>query len=353
MKLLRTLTLTLTLTLILTSLLSACQRDAAQHASEDGGPEQYVIEDGGVGLTREELQYLVKLWSPDMIDAAIKDPGDRIELLNMALASKKLAALATTIPASDDPEAYWKQVFTVRSIQARYAVNHFVDAIEVPDLTALAAERYQTEKDKFALVPEERYSSHILLQCEPGACDRDARRIEARKILDQLEAGADFRELAGKYSEDPGSKDKGGQFDRWLKMGDPNIAPHYLGGLFEIAKVGDYSGIVDTRYGLHIIRLDDLRPAHHKPYEEVKEAIIASLRSEYVKLAAKQYDAGFRLTDKAVIDNAAVDEILSPYKAEPAAPADAELAAPVDADRAASADAETSAPVDSAAKESN
>ncbi len=80
-------------------------------------------------------------------------------------------------------------------------------------MTALAAERYQTEKDKYALVPEERYSSHILLLCEPGVCDRDARRVEAQKILDELKAGADFRELAGKYSEDPGSKDEGGQFD--------------------------------------------------------------------------------------------------------------------------------------------
>jgi hypothetical protein len=315
----------------MTLLLSACQQGAEeQHATPDGGAEPYVIEDGGVGLTREELQYLVKLWSPDMTEAAIKDPGDRIELLNMALASKKLAALAATIPASDNPEAYWKQVFSVRTIQARYAVNHFVDGIEVPDMTALAAERYQTEKDKYALVPEERYSSHILLLCEPGVCDRDTRRVEAQKILDELKAGADFRELAGKYSEDPGSKDEGGQFDAWLTMGTPNVAPQYLGGLFEIAEVGGYSGIVDTRFGLHIIRLDDMRPAHHKPYEEVKDAIIGSLRTEYIKLAAKQYDAGFRLTDKAVIDNAAVEEILAPYKVESIAPADAEPIAPAD-----------------------
>nr|MBP6683007.1 peptidylprolyl isomerase [Halioglobus sp.] len=262
-----------------------------------------------------------------------------------ALASKKLAALAPTIPASDNPDAYWKQVFSIRSVQSRYVVNHFIDGIEVPDMTALAAERYQTEKDKYALVPEERYSSHILLLCPPGECDRDARRVEARKILDELKAGADFRQLAGKYSEDPGSKDKGGQFDQWLKMGQPNVAAHYVGAVFELEKVGDHSDIVDTRFGLHIVRLDDLRPAHHKPYEEVKDAIIASLRSEYIKLAAKEFDGRFRLTDKAVIDNAAVDEILAPQKAESAAPADAEPAA--------SADAASVAPADSAAKESN
>ncbi len=50
----------------MTLLLSACQQGAEQPATQDSGAESYVIEDGGVGLTREELQYLVKLWSPDM-----------------------------------------------------------------------------------------------------------------------------------------------------------------------------------------------------------------------------------------------------------------------------------------------
>lgn len=276
--------------------------------------EAYVIEDQGVGLTREELEYLVKLfWSPDMREAASRDPGDRIELLNMALASKKLAAQADTIPAEDNPDAYWRYVFTLRSIQQRYVVSHFMAGIEVPDMSALAAERYLTEKDKYALVPEERYASHILLLCEPGACDRDARRVEAEKILEELRAGADFREMATKYSEDPGSKNKGGQFDRWLTMGTKQVDPYFLGGVFEIDRVGDISGIVDTRFGLHIIRLDDLRETHYKPFEEVRDTIIATLRKEYIELATKRFDAGYRLTDKAYIDDAAVQEILAPY----------------------------------------
>jgi hypothetical protein len=249
-----------------------------------------------------------------MREAAIKDAGDRLELLNMALASKKLAAMVDKAPPQDDPEAYWKMVFSIRAMQSNYVVNRFIESVEMPDMSELASERYNTERDKYALVPEERLSSHILLVCAAGACDRNARRVEAQEILDQVRAGGDFGDLATRYSEDPGSKGKGGQFQQWLKLGQANVDPHFVGAVFDIDEVGGYSGIVDTRFGLHIIRLDDLRAAHYKPYEEVREQIIADLRKEYIQLSAKKFDADFRFTDKVFIDGAALDEILAPYR---------------------------------------
>ncbi len=274
-----------------------------------------VVEDQGVGLSREELEYLVKLWGPDMQQAAANDAGDRIELLNMAVASKKLAAMAPAAPPEDgDAEAYWRLQFSIRSAQSKYVVQQYLASLDIPDMSALAAERYETQKDKYALVPEARLSSHILLQCAAGSCDRAPRRIEAEKILAELEAGADFGELAARYSEDKANKDKGGRFDRWLTMGETTIAPQYLGALFEIEKVGGRSGIVDTRFGLHIIQLDGIEEAHYKPYPEVKDQIIATLRKEFLDLSAKQFDAGFRFSDETYIDAEAVEEILAPYK---------------------------------------
>ena len=274
-----------------------------------------VVEDQGVGLSREELEYIVKLWSPDMQQAAANDAGDRIELLNMALANKKLAAMAPeAMPGEGDAEAYWRLQLNIRNMKSQYVVKQYLASLDIPDMSALAEERYETQKDKYALVPEKRLSSHILLLCAPGGCDRDARRVEAEKILAELEAGADFGELATRYSEDPGSKGQKGRFDRWLAMGEPQVDPYFLGAVFELKDVGDHSGIVDTRFGLHIIQLDGIKEAHYKPFEEVRDQIIATLRKEYVDLAAKQFDAGFRFTDETYIDSEAVEEILAPYK---------------------------------------
>lgn len=273
-----------------------------------------VVVDEGVALTREELTFMVSKWTPDMQQAAANDIGDRVELLNMALAKKKLAARASSIPREDNPEAYWLKELTIANIQSDYVMKHYIANLDVPDMSELAAERYLTQKDKYALVSEERYASHILLQCQPGACDRDARRIEAEEILAELQAGADFRELATQYSEDPGSKNKGGQFDRWIKLGAKDVDPHFVGGVYEIEQKGDISDIVDTRFGLHIIRLDDIHEAYYKPFEEVEGQIIASLKQEYIELSAKELDAQLRISDKAYIDGDAMEEIFAPYK---------------------------------------
>ena len=274
-----------------------------------------VVEDSGVGLSREELEYIVKSWSPDMQQAAANDAGDRIELLNMALAGKKLAAMAPDAPPEDgDSEAYWRLQFSIRNAQSKYVVQQYLSSLDIPDMSELAAERYETQKDKYALVPEMRMASHILLLCTPGSCDREARRVEAEQILAELEAGADFGELAGKYSDDKASKDKGGRFDRWVKLGEAQVDPHFVAGMYEIENVGDHSGIVDSRFGLHIIQLDGIEEAHYKPYEEVKDQIIATLRKEYIDLSAKEFDAGVRFTEDTYIDTGVVEEILAPYK---------------------------------------
>ncbi|MEM1153886.1 MAG: peptidylprolyl isomerase [Pseudomonadota bacterium] len=275
-----------------------------------------VVEDQGVALSSDELAFIVESWTPDMREAALRDGGDRVELLNMALASKKLASQALDVDPQSDPEGYWRLQLGIRNLQSQFVVRRYLGSLDIPDMSELAAERYETQKDLFALVPEQRYSSHLILLCPAGGdCDRDARRGEAAAILAELEAGADFKELVAKYSEDPRSKDSGGVFDQWLELGQPNVDPYYIGAVFEIDEVGGHSQVVDTKFGLHIVQLDDLRPEHYKPFDEVKDNIVGALTKQYIELAAKEFDARFRFSEDVVIDDAAVEEILMQYNA--------------------------------------
>ena len=291
---------------VLSCLLVWCLADIAAAAN--------VIEDQSVGMSRQELESLVKYWTPDMQKAAANNLGDRVELLNMALTNKKIAHEADSISPDADPDAYWRLVFTIRNLKRQFVVKRFMDSLEVPDMSELAKERYESEKKKYAFVLEERSTSHILLLCPPGQCVRAERRPDAEKILAELKAGANFEELVTAYSEDPGSKDKGGKFDKWMKLGEANVAPHYTGGAFSIEQVGGYSDIVETQFGFHIIRLDGIREEYFKPYSEVKEQIIAALEQEYRNLSAKEFDAGFRISDEAFIDGPAMEAIFAPYK---------------------------------------
>jgi hypothetical protein len=276
---------------------------------------EYVIEDDGVGMSLQELTELVKYWTPEMQQAAANDRGDSIELLNMALANKKIAREADKVTREANPELYWANQFRIRNVERQFVVTNFMNDIEVPDLSPLARERYLTEKDKYALIPEERLSSHILVLCKPPECNRAAKQPEVEEILVELQSGAVFEDLVIKYSQDPGSRDKGGKFNRWLKKGTySDVSPDYHEAVFKIDQVGDYSPVVESGFGFHIIRLDELRERAYKPYEEVRRAVIIDLYKEYKSLAAKEFDARYRLTDDALIDDAALDELFSPFR---------------------------------------
>jgi peptidyl-prolyl cis-trans isomerase C len=289
---------------------------------------QNIIEDTGVSMSRQELEQWITHWTPQMKKAAAIDRGDRIELLSMALASKKIAMEADTVNPDNDPEAYWEMQFAIRNVQRSYVTAQYMKNLEIPDMAALAEEQYKAEKDKYAHVPEVRSSSHILVACQAGSgCDIKAKKAVAQGILDQLLAGADFEALVEQFSEDPGSKGRGGKFDKWIRMGEPNVSPPYVGALFEIDEIGGYSDVTTTQFGFHIIRLDGIEKSYYKPFEEVRASIIATLEYEYKKLAAKEFDGRYRLTEQALLDDKALDEIFAPYQ-----PADPVVAAPAEVD---------------------
>lgn len=275
---------------------------------------QNVIEDQGVGMTAQELEYIVKYWTPQMRESAATDMGDRFELLNMAMANKKIALEAKKFTPEKNGKRYWANQLILRNTERKFVVDNYMANLKIPDMSKLAREKYLTNPDKYGLVPEARKVSHILLRCSPPACDRAERKKEAAEIFALLESGSEFEALAQKYSEDPGSKDKGGKFDKWLHPGTQKVEPYFLQAALSMDKLGEHSDLVDSNFGIHIIRLDEIREKSYLPFDEVEEAIIADLKQEYKILAAKEFDARFRLTDETYIDKAAMEKIFSQYQ---------------------------------------
>jgi peptidyl-prolyl cis-trans isomerase C len=275
---------------------------------------QVVIEDQGVSLTQGELEYIVTNgWNNQMIQSAVNNEDDRLELLNNILIMKKIAQEADNI--SPDTEAYWRLSTTLMKAKRKAVLTAYMASLEVPDMSALAAERYEAQKEDYARVREHRTSSHILFAGVPGSSREDI-EVEAQAVLDELRAGANFEEMVLAHSDDPGTKAKKGKFNKWMKQGDVGVAGPYSLGLFQIGQEGEYSELVNTKFGIHIIRLDGVREAYFKPYEEVKENIIADLEAEYRTLSFKDYNGGFNMTEDVYINGAAIDEILAPYAAK-------------------------------------
>jgi len=112
---------------------------------------------------------------------------------------------------------------------------------------------YKTMKDSLPKRGTSVELSHILLTVKPGKAAKEAAYERISKILKQIKAGADFSEMAKKYSEDPGSAPKGGDLG-YVKRGD--FVRDFEEAAFKL-KAGQISGIVETKFGYHIIQMID------------------------------------------------------------------------------------------------
>ncbi|RLQ23691.1 hypothetical protein DWB85_00610 [Seongchinamella sediminis] len=274
--------------------------------------ETTVVRDGDVSLSREELAHRVDGWTGQMRESALADPGDRLELINMEVVNKKLALAGAEIVAAD-PQLRLQLQSVVERFQRDILLRHHRDNMDYPDFSKLAREQYDLNPRKYALIPERRMSSHILF-ASPVGQPRDEVLAQAAEVLEQLRAGADFEEAVAEYSEEPGAAEKKGKVDRWMKLGEKGISPPYSEGLFNIGAVGEYSDLVQTQFGVHIIRLDGIQEESFKPFEEVAAEIEKQLRDEYTGLEMKAFVTRFNMTDEVEIDQAAIDEILAPYQ---------------------------------------
>jgi parvulin-like peptidyl-prolyl isomerase len=280
----------------------------SQAASSDS---DWVVRDDGVAISRAEFEAALSGMPEKVRQRAAQDLGDRLELISGMLESRKLAAKAEQLTPED--EGYWDLHFKLIAAKQTFMFQRDLDAIRVPNAEALAQEWYRTQKDKYAKVPETRASSHILFASPPGL-PRDELRKTANAVLDQLRAGADFGDMVAAYSEDPGSKARNGSLDQWIRLGERSITPPYSGALFDIAEVGGYSEVTDSQFGLHIIRLDGIREAGYKEYEEVRSDIFNDILAEFRRLAAAEVRSRYRITDDAFIDGAAMEALFAPYK---------------------------------------
>ena len=131
---------------------------------------------------------------------------------------------------------------------------------------------YDKNPDKFK-TPETFTARHILLSSKdgltPDAKDLSEEELKAKvlKAQEALKGGKKFEDVAKEFSDDPGSKEKGGLYE--------NIAFGSFVPEFEIAvraqKLGEVGEPVKSQYGYHLIVVDKLTPSELQPFEAAKE----------------------------------------------------------------------------------
>ena len=144
---------------------------------------------------------------------------------------------------------------------------------KVTDQDVLA---YYTQNQSQYGSPESRDVRHILIarkSSDGKTVDFEASKARAEEIYAELEAGGDFKSLAKANSDDPGSKDSGGE----LTITRGQTVPEFDKVSFEL-KEGEVSKPVKTTYGYHVIEaLSPVRPAKVTPLAKVRASIRTTL----------------------------------------------------------------------------
>jgi len=212
--------------------------------------------------------------------------------------SKFLKAVSITQPALEsffkkDPARYEQK----EQRQVRYVLITPDDVRSQVNISDDEMKPYYTAHLADYRVPDRVKAAHILFKTN-GKTPAEDKALEktAQEVLAKIKAGADFGQMAKKYSEDT-SASNGGVIG-WIVHGQ--TVKEFEDVAFAM-KPGQVSGLVHTSYGIHIIKVLDKQTAHLETFDEVKDSIRSTLMAQ--KLA--QVEQGYS------------DKLDSEFKANP------------------------------------
>ena len=207
------------------------------------------------------------------------------EDVNLAYVSINASECETEVNATEQDltlwyESYNENYMTEPQTKLRYLALKESD-IDDANVTDPEIEAYYKDHKNEYEVKERRRARHILLKISEGADEDSIETIQkkAKKIRDRIENGEDFANLAKENSGDAGSAENGGElgfFSRGM------MVKPFEEAVFSM-KEGEVSKPVLTRFGWHIIELEEIEPGRVKSLTEVKNSIATRLKDQKAK----------------------------------------------------------------------
>ena len=193
--------------------------------------------------------------SPEL-RAAVRDELNTRELLAREARKKNL---------QNNAEVKQQMDLAAQTVLVRAYVSEWVRNNPIPD----AELRKEYDAIKTQIGEKEYKVAHILVEKED----------EAKQIVTELQKGAKFDEIAKARSKDPGSKDRGGDLD-W--NAPANFVKPFGDAMVKTEKGKFTPQPVQTQFGWHVIRVDDVRDAKVPPFEEVKGQLSQRMQAQWL-----------------------------------------------------------------------
>nr|WP_321466526.1 SurA N-terminal domain-containing protein [uncultured Desulfobulbus sp.] len=208
---------------------------------------------------------------------------------------------ADKVEVTDDALKTWYEAHklnykTAPQVKLAYLSFAYADAAKSEAVSDEDLQAYYQAHLANYQVPEKRRARHILFRVEEDASDevKAAKKAEAQKVLEQIRQGADFAAMAQKYSDDS-SKERGGDLGFFSRG---QMVPAFEDSSFSL-KPGEVSQVVETPFGYHLIKVEEVQPEKTRGFAEVKEDIRQQLaqkdaQSTAFKNASTTYEAIIR-----------------------------------------------------------
>jgi len=247
-----------------------------------------------------------------------------------AVAEKRLEDAKTRLGSEEDLNRQLKLMGATREqVLAQWTDNAIAESVVRRELKVNVTDEdvkkfYEDNPARFEQEEMVRASHILLLTTDPKTRaalsdeQKAAKRKQAEDLLKRAKAGEDFAKLAKEHSEDPGSKDKGGEY----QFPRGRMVPEFETTAFAL-QTNQISDIVTTEYGYHIIKLHEKIPARKLEFTKVAPDIKEGLTGQALQKQLPDYIA--KLKTEAGVE--ILDEKLKAVEL-PAMPADAGQAKP-------------------------
>jgi peptidyl-prolyl cis-trans isomerase C len=278
-------------TLLFMALLSFQARTWSQPPGDESPP---LVQINNEILTVKEFQDMT-VQLPPVLRASLQNEEGRRKALDWVVDLKLALAEALQSGVEKEPEVQAK----IAAARDKIILSEYFNRLAKEKIVVSEAELqgyYTKNREEFKLSEAIRISQ-ILVRSEK----------EAREILQDLKKGADFARLAKEKSVDP-SRRNGGQMG-WLerKVMDPDFAK----AASALAK-SEISGVVRTKLGHHVIRVDDTRPPTYAEYATVKPRVAEEIRRQRVQELMEQLKKDLRSEARVVMNEAGLQALKNP-----------------------------------------
>jgi peptidyl-prolyl cis-trans isomerase C len=220
-------------------------------------------------VTEKDIEYLIALY-PENEQALLKGSAEYREVLLKNMVTVIVVSDIAKKKSFDKKGDIGKQVeMIVNEYLARaYVEQEILGGVTVSDEEV---EKFYRDNQSAFENPEQLRVRHILICVKPGASDveKNAAKKKTTDILERVKKGEDFAKLAEEHSEDPGSRQKGGDLGYIARN---TTMPELEQAAFAL-EVGRVSGPVETAFGFHLIKVEEKKKASVAPFVQVKEEV--------------------------------------------------------------------------------